>query len=138
MNWRLPLKSANAMVCSSSTRRKPGGPPRCWMYGWPSRLAVARKTLVCSDMNSARSGVIRVFHEPRSSMRAYASREPLRDCTALTVAVKATSLEWPRAWVLDIWNLLSTKAGLYVLPYLLNRLYKRDASFQFLEQWIGS
>ena len=31
--WRLPAKSTNASVWSSSARMKPLGPPRCWMYG---------------------------------------------------------------------------------------------------------
>src|SRR6516165_7903881 len=38
------------------------------------------------------SGVIFVWKPPRASILAYASREPRRDCTALTLAVNAMSI----------------------------------------------
>src|SRR5690242_9600996 len=56
--WRLPAKSANATVESPSMRRKPGGPPRCWMYGCASRSAVPRKALSRAAMNAASSTVM--------------------------------------------------------------------------------
>jgi hypothetical protein len=36
MYCRFPEKSTKPMVLSSSTRRNPAGPPRCWIYGCSS------------------------------------------------------------------------------------------------------
>jgi hypothetical protein len=44
-------------------------------------------------MKLASAGVMRVAQDPFASIRWYARREPLRVCAALTVGVKATSLE---------------------------------------------
>ena len=62
------------------------------MYGWPAEFNVAKNTLICDSISVFKSSVIVVCQPPPCSVRAQAWREPLRDWSAFTVVVKATSL----------------------------------------------
>src|SRR5476651_130403 len=87
MYCRLPAKSAKASSLGPIGFRKPGGPPRCWMYGRPSALAVARKKVSIASRNWRRSGVISDGHSRPSNIL----RDPRRACSALTEAENRTS-----------------------------------------------
>src|SRR5882724_5530372 len=87
MYCRLPAKSAKASVLLPIVLSNPGGPPRCWMYGWPSALAVAKKKVSMTARNCRRSSVTSEFHSRSSNW----TRDPRRICSALTAGENITS-----------------------------------------------